>query len=219
MSPIALILLLSHVLSSQPAACTALPASSTASDEPSPVNSGPPQSSSPAKSHPSPAIIGVSVVSAVALVAAILSIYWILRQRSRAKKEVPYHDPKHLSFVTSTSISSSTQPASLNYQKLPPIIALSTNPSKLSSPHKVPFVPASHQAFQAPERHKSRRERSRSRGKSLGGIYELPASPRKLVIPTQSPDGCDYSPVSPLTPVDWRNKMLPEIPGEKRNWI
>ena len=199
-----------YLICFQTLACVALP---------SPFTNTPParrvqKRSSPDDPSLSSGVIAICAMGGLVFIAAAFTIYWLFRQR--VDKVGP---PSHQGFKHS---SSGTSICTFGLFRSPPPIQGQGHTLSLS-PHSegalTPYDMAIESgAFELP-RGKSRHERNDSRGKSVGGIYELPASPRRVLIPGEWSDECIHTWTGGEAPRDSKNKMLPEIPGEGRRWI
>ena len=185
-----------NLVSMGPAACSAVP-STTGS------GSGPAVGDSASRPRGQVVLdtgtLSGAVVGGVALAVCCFTIVWVLAKRRARRRHEVVQDAKHSSFdsVSDAGYAKPTLPE--HRENKPPVeMPLCASPSYVLPPYEVAARSTAHEMPPG------------SQGKSVGGIYELPATPRRAGFPRE---------LSGEVPRDLRNKFLPEVPGEKRSWI
>ena len=192
-------------------ACMALPSPPMTT----PPARRPQKRSSPNDPSLSGGVIAICAIGGLVLIAAAFTIYWLLQQREDKASLSSHQGLKYPSFDTSTSTSSFLRSEAPMEDQSQHIACLSHQSQNTLIPYDLAIESS---AFE-PLRGKSKHGRNGSQGKSVGGIYELPASPRRILIPGEWSDECSHTWTGGKAPRDSRYKMLPEIPGEGRRWI
>ena len=177
------------------------------------------------------ATIAICAVGGTLVLVGVGLALWLL-QRKRNNDTIPVTQqahPRHASLATSIATSAQATPNTNEKAFLDQRRRDESDGNTLSA---TSFSPTMSEVSQVPRplevfRNFSRKGRPRNHGhsrgqsqaKSVGGIYELPASPRRIFIPTSRGNECRHTWVAGEVPQDVRNKSLPEIPGETRQWI
>ena len=206
-----------------PAACSTVP-------------SAPPPAAQPdvGDQKISRAVIVVSVVGGTFILMSMVLALWLVHRR-RQPGQCPLNLPAYtttpsISHLYSTTITSSSP--SLEKFTLEPLLG---SPQSRSAIGLITPVASTTNFFSVPEasrnttrhlevsralgREDSPKYHGSGQGRSVPGIYERPASPRRIFFTTPRGNECRHTWEAEHTPRESRNKMLPEVPGETRRWI
>ena len=214
------------------------PQVSTTTTSTLPTNAVP--NTKPANREISGATIAICAVGGTLVIVGLGLALWLLRRRFKNTTPAMDMNPQQRvprQYSLATSIATSAQPVSTinekallkdrdqeqerrNSEMNTTISTTSFSSPTMSETSQVPRPLEIFRNFSRKGRPKNLGHcRNGSQAKSVGGIYELPASPRRIFIPTARGNECRHTWVASDVPQDIRNKSLPEIPGETRQWI